>query len=303
MAGDWIPMRLDLYEDPAVTYMAERIGQREEVIVGYLHRIWAWASRQSQDGCVKHVTLTSLGRVTSLPDFPQLMADAGWLEHGVDTDGKPYISFPNWDRWLGESAKKRISASRRKQKERVTEMSQKVVTNVTEVCDKSVTTVEESTEEKSKKKEEEPPLSPKGESSEEQTAVGEPPKEPPPADVPPEPPPQFPECVRDICEEWLEYKRQRNHKYKPMGLKKLVTQVEKALAKYGQEVVRDGIEKAIANNYQGWTFCVTKQQPASKPVTFGQQRQQNTLDLLERLKAQDEAAAAGVAGFIAEASK
>jgi hypothetical protein len=118
-------MRLDLYEDPAVTYMAERIGQREEVIVGYLHRIWAWASRQSQDGCVKHVTLTSLGRVTSLPDFPQLMADAGWLEHGVDTDGKPYISFPNWDRWLGESAKKRISASRRKQKERVTEMSQK----------------------------------------------------------------------------------------------------------------------------------------------------------------------------------
>jgi hypothetical protein len=86
MAGDWIPMRLDLYEDPAVTYMAERIGQREEVIVGYLHRIWAWASRQSQDGCVKHVTLTSLGRVTSLPDFPQLMADAGWLEHGVDTD-------------------------------------------------------------------------------------------------------------------------------------------------------------------------------------------------------------------------
>jgi hypothetical protein len=97
--------------------------------------------------------------------------------------------------------------------------------------------------------------------------------------------------VRDICEEWLEYKRQRNHKYKPMGLKKLVTQVEKALAKYGPEVVRDGIEKAIANNYQGWTFCVTKQQPASKPVTFGQQRQQNTLDLLERLKAQDEAAA------------
>lgn len=289
MAGDWIPMRLDLYEDPAVTYMAERIGQREEVVVGYLHRIWAWASRQSQDGCVKHVTLTSLGRVTSLPDFPQLMADAGWLEHGVDTDGKPYISFPNWDRWLGESAKKRISASRRKQKERVTEMSQKVVTNVTEVCDKSVTTVEESTEEKSKK-EEEPPLSPKGESAEEQTAVGEPPKEPPPADVPPEPSPQFPECVRDICEEWLEYKRQRNHKYKPMGLKKLVTQVEKALTKYGPEVVRDGIEKAIANNYQGWTFCVSKQQPASKPVTFAQQAQANMAAIISKAAAADAAA-------------
>jgi hypothetical protein len=32
-----------------------------------------------------------------------------------------------------------------------------------------------------------------------------------------------------------------------------------------------------------------------KPVTFAQQRQQNTVDLLQRLKAQDEA---GVAGFL-----
>jgi 5-methylcytosine-specific restriction endonuclease McrA len=311
------------------------------------------------------------------------MADAGWLEHGVDTDGKPYVSFPNWDRWLGESAKKRISASRRKQKERVTQMSQKVVTankqkdhvpaavrrevyerdgftcvycqwnpskkagvgpyigaklsvhhvqpesrggatnaenlvtcctvcnqklsnktpeelchkNVTKVCDKSVTTVQDSTEEKTKKKEEEPPLSPKGESAEEQTAVVDAPKEPPPAEVPAEPPPQFPECVRDICEEWLEYKRQRNHKYRPMGLKKLVTQVEKALAKYGQEVVRDGIEKAIANNYQGWTFCVGKPSGngSAKPVTFGQQRQQNMAEMLQRIEAQEEA---GVAGFL-----
>lgn len=39
MAGDWIPMRLDLYEDPAVTFMAERLGEREEVVVGYLHRV------------------------------------------------------------------------------------------------------------------------------------------------------------------------------------------------------------------------------------------------------------------------
>ena len=148
MAGDWIPMRLDLYEDPAVTYMAERIGQREEVIVGYLHRIWAWASRQCHDGCVRNVTASSLGRVTSLPDFPDLMAEAGWLEFGTDEQGRAYIRFPNWDRWLGESAKKRLSASRRKQKERVTQMSQEVVTNVTKVCDKSVTTVQESREEK-----------------------------------------------------------------------------------------------------------------------------------------------------------
>ena len=57
MAGDWIAMRLDLYEDPAVAYMAERLGEREEVIVGFLHRVWSWASRQCHDGSVTNVTL------------------------------------------------------------------------------------------------------------------------------------------------------------------------------------------------------------------------------------------------------
>jgi hypothetical protein len=96
--------------------------------------------------------------------------------------------------------------------------------------------------------------------------------------------------VRDICEEWLEYKRQRNHKYKPMALKKLATQVRNALARYGPEVVRDGIEKAIANNYQGWTFCVGKQQSASKPVTFAQQAQANMAAIISKAAAADAAA-------------
>ncbi len=60
----------------------------------------------------------------------------------------------------------------------------------------------------------------------------------------------------------------------------------------------DTVTKLLEGNYDDRE---AKQKP--KPVTFGQQRQQNTLDLLERLKAQDEAAAAGVAGFIGEVGK
>jgi len=386
MAGDWIPMRLDLYEDPAVTYMAEQLGQREEVVVGYLHRVWAWASRQSQDGRVKHVTLTSLGRVTSLPDFPQLMADAGWLEHGVDTDGKPYISFPNWDRWLGESAKKRISASRRKQKERVTQMSQKSVTskkqkehvpaavrrevyerdgftcvycqwnpskkaavgpyidaklsvhhvqpesrggatnaenlvtcctvcnrklsnktpdelcheNVTKVCDKSVTREEERREEKD---------------NTEVLSKNTSDKSDPPADK-----------NKDgdfVLGEWNRAMGQQCR----WTDKRLVSFRQRWKSPFWRENWQAAIQRAAASSFcrgenGGWAAnfewflkpdTVTKllegnyddreakQKP--KPVTFGQQRQQNTLDLLERLKAQDEAAASGVAGFIGEGGK
>ncbi len=380
-------MRLDLYEDPAVTYMAERIGQREEVVVGYLHRIWAWASRQSQDGCVKHVTLTSLGRVTSLPDFPQLMADAGWLEHGVDTDGKPYISFPNWDRWLGESAKKRISASRRKQKERVTKMSQNSVTqkkkkdhiaaavrqqvyqrdgftcvycgwnpkqkapigpyigaalsvhhvvpesrggetnadnlatcctvcnrrlsnktpdelrheNVTKVCDKSVTTVEKRREEKDNtevlsKRESGKPDSPAVEQNDGEHVLAE-----------------WNRLMGQACK-WtakreVAFKQRWRNAYWRENWQAAALRAARSSFCRGENdrswvadvewfLKPDTVTKLMEGKYDDREV---KQKP--KPVTFGQQRQQNTLDLLERLKAQDEAAAAGVAGFIGEASK
>jgi hypothetical protein len=311
MAGDWIKMRSALLSNPKVHTIARLVGEcraasrvlttgancppcevlsrnaLRNVTVTALLLVWSSANEHTSDGVMRCCDLIDIDEIAGIPGFGEAMEYVGWALHD---DEKDAIILPNFTEW-NTPAKDRTAAERQR---RFREKRNGTVTRDSNGRVRGREEVEE---------EEEPPLSPKGESAQEQTAVGEPPKEPPPADVPPEPPPQFPECVRDICEEWLEYKRQRNHKYKPMGLKKLVTQVEKALAKYGPEVVRDGIEKAIANNYQGWTFCVAKQQPTSKPVTFGQQRQQNTLDLLERLKAQDEAAAAGVAGFIAEASK
>lgn len=266
MAGDWIPMRLDLYEDPAVTYMAEQISQREEVIVGYLHRVWAWASRQCHDGTVTNVTLMSLGRVTSLPDFPQLMAEAGWLEHGVDEDGVSFIRFPNWERWMAQSAKKRILAAKRQSKKRHGEVTKTSRSK----RDKSVTTGEERREDK---KEDKTPL--------------------PPLDVPAD--------LQDICQDWLTYKRERREAYKPRGEASFAAQVRDLASTEGSEEVRRRLQHAMASNYQGWNFepKAGNGKASAKPVTFGQQRQQNTVDLLQRLKEQDEAAASGgLAGFI-----
>lgn len=142
MAGDWLPMRLDLREDPAVIQMADQMQVREEIIVGYLHAVWSWLSRQCHDGTVTGVTLLSLGRVLNLPGFPELMRDAGWLIECQSPDGKPQIEVPNWDRWLSQSAKTRVKASQRQQKRRnesVTELSRSE-------RDKSATTVQKSTE-------------------------------------------------------------------------------------------------------------------------------------------------------------
>jgi hypothetical protein len=306
MAGDWIAMRLDLYEDPAVAFMAERLGEREEVIVGFLHRVWSWASRQCHGGRVTNVTLMSLGRVTSLPDFPQLMVEAGWLEHGTDGNGKPYVEFPNWDRWMAESAKKRLLAAKRQSKKRHAD-----VTKTSRIGrDKSVTTGEESTEDKSIRKE--PPISPNGGQDEQKPidAPAEPPPQETPPDeppqVPPEEPVQFPESVADVCEAWLDYKRQRRQGYKPRGLKSFATTVEKAVAVHGAGAVRDALEQAMSDNYQGWTHNLRKANGNGKASgkTWAQQAQSNVQQMLAKAAADD--AAAGrfgtLAGFLGDSS-
>jgi len=142
MAGDWIKMRIDLMEDPAVMQMADELGIREEAIVGYCHALWSWVSRQCHADTVTGVTLASLGRRINLPGFPELMCDVGWLEYDESGD-RPVIRIPNWDRHLSQSAKKRANdanrqASRRKS---VTQASRST-------CDNSVTREEKRREEK-----------------------------------------------------------------------------------------------------------------------------------------------------------
>jgi len=143
VAGDWIKMRLDLMEDPAVMEMADRLGVREETVVGYCHAFWSWVSRQCHAESVTGVTLLSLGRRLNLPGFPELLCDVGWLEYD-DTGDKPVIRIPNFDRHLSESAKKRALSTNRQRNKR---------SDVTQVSrserDKSVTREEKKREEKS----------------------------------------------------------------------------------------------------------------------------------------------------------
>ena len=140
-------MRLDLREDPSVMQMAEIMGINETCIVGYCHAIWSWVSAQCPVDSVTHVTLLSLGRVTNTGRFPEAMARAGWVIEETLPDGTPLLRFPNFDRWLSNTAKKRLLDARRKKESRknVREMSGSQ-------ADKSVTTGQESTGEKIRRK-------------------------------------------------------------------------------------------------------------------------------------------------------
>lgn len=143
MAGDWIKMRHDLEDDPAVLRMASALALDTYAVVGRLHSIWSWADRHTTDGCVGGVSREWVDRRVHLDGFASAMESAGWL---VVTDSG--VEIPNFDTHNGESAKARALAARRKQRERngVTQMSRSQ-------RDKSVTREEKRREEERREEE------------------------------------------------------------------------------------------------------------------------------------------------------
>lgn len=113
MAGDWIKMRANLAEDPAVIGIAAALSMDEYAVVGRLQALWSWADGQSRDGHAPGVTSDWINRKVQCDGFAQAMCKFGWLE--VDDNG---ITIPNFDHHNGESAKKRALGTKRKQKQR-----------------------------------------------------------------------------------------------------------------------------------------------------------------------------------------
>lgn len=113
MAGEWIPMRIDLADDPAVIEIAAELSLDEYAVVGRLHRLWVWANRHLVSGRTASVTGAWVDRFLGTPGFANAMQKAGWLKLRDDS-----IVFPNFDRWNSQGAKLRLLASQRKRKER-----------------------------------------------------------------------------------------------------------------------------------------------------------------------------------------
>lgn len=121
MAGDWIPMRLDLDEDPTVLEVASKLDLSVWEVVGRCWRVWAWASRHCNADVTVGVTLLYIDMATHVGlAFLQCLAnaDAGsWIDV-IEVDGKPALRFPNWDRWLSKTAKQRAVTAMRVRRHR-----------------------------------------------------------------------------------------------------------------------------------------------------------------------------------------
>lgn len=143
MAGDWIKMRVDLSDDPAVISMACALDLDEFGIVGRLHKLWSWADKHCSAGHAKSVTNVWIDRYIGHAGFAQSMVDVGWL-----TITETGVEFPNFDRHNGASAKTRAEATERKRQERLSNLRHEPVAPLSQKsCDKSVTREEKRREE------------------------------------------------------------------------------------------------------------------------------------------------------------
>lgn len=102
MAGDWIKMRMDLPEDPAVYKLASITKLDRLSVVGRLYAFWAWADKHAVDGHVDGATSQVVDDIVRFDGFAAAMVVVHWLEIGDDA-----VSIPNHERHNGESAKER----------------------------------------------------------------------------------------------------------------------------------------------------------------------------------------------------
>jgi hypothetical protein len=111
MAGDWIKMRIDLPDDPAVILISSRLGIPRDAVVGKLLRLWGWASRNTTNGCALGATELFVDELTSAAGFAAAMRAATWLK--ADNES---IEFPKFDTHMSQSAKRRAVAKNVMQK-------------------------------------------------------------------------------------------------------------------------------------------------------------------------------------------
>jgi hypothetical protein len=109
MAGDWIKMRSNLWDDPRVARLCDLTNQGEGPIIGALYWLWATADQHTEDGILPGLTLRQIDRKTGVPGFGAAMCEIGWL-----ADHPEGVRILRFEEHNGSSAKRRCMEAQRK---------------------------------------------------------------------------------------------------------------------------------------------------------------------------------------------
>jgi hypothetical protein len=132
MAGEWIPLDINLGDKPEVQELIDLTGQGVETVVYRLFQLWGWASLNTADGTVR-ATPGRLSRVCGGDEeFWRAVEAVGWI---VFDQAAGTAEIPGWGKRFSMAAKARACSTDRQSRYRNA--------GVTVHRDKSVTTGEE----------------------------------------------------------------------------------------------------------------------------------------------------------------
>lgn len=109
MAGDWIKMRSNLWDDPRVGRLVDMTDTSEATVVGGLYWLWSTADQHTEDGIMPGLSLRQIDRKTGIQGFGQALCDIGWL-----ADHPEGVRIQKFEEHNGQSAKRRASDAQRK---------------------------------------------------------------------------------------------------------------------------------------------------------------------------------------------
>lgn len=111
--AEWIAWQKGLAAKPEVVAIAGRLGVTRREAAAMCCEVWEWADSNTADGFVEGMTAAHLSDVVNLRGIGEAMAAFGWLLE--DPGG---LHFPNFDRWNGATAKKRLQDAKRQARKR-----------------------------------------------------------------------------------------------------------------------------------------------------------------------------------------
>jgi len=109
MAGDWIKMRGNLWDDPRVAAIVDATDSSEAAVVGGLYWLWAAADQHTEDGFMPGLSLRQIDRKTGVAGLGAAIVAVGWI-----TEEQGGIRISRFDEHNGSSAKRRCSEAKRK---------------------------------------------------------------------------------------------------------------------------------------------------------------------------------------------
>lgn len=108
MAGEWIKVRTNLWDDPRVGQLCEKTDQGEAAIIGGLYWLWATADEHSSNGQLPGMTAKTIDRKTGVTGLGKALVAIGWLTE--EADG---VTVSRFDEHNGASAKARAQTAKR----------------------------------------------------------------------------------------------------------------------------------------------------------------------------------------------